>query len=139
MPRSEAKQNRSTDEVLRRGVIVVLVGGLVLFQGVNLVQALATGEPLRIVGGLIGFAFWAWLTWRLVILVRSEDVSEDPHYWGVGTIGFAVILLAALVVHLYRSLSGEDTTQSWIGFGIGCALTLTQALAWRRTARAERV
>lgn len=63
-----------------------------MFMVPRAVVGSVSGQTERAIGSAIALAFWAWPTWRSVLLLRQGDREQDPRYWFVSAAGYAVFL-----------------------------------------------
>ena len=64
--------------LLKRVVLGVVIGGFVGFQIPRFVDGLGSGDLSRQFSAAVGLAFWAWLSWRIVVLIRTRGAGENP-------------------------------------------------------------
>lgn len=83
----EASHDDQATSLPRRAVPVLLIGGFFVFTVRDAIAGLASGEPSRQIGAALGLGFYSWLTWRLIILIRSKDAHEDTRYWFISGVG----------------------------------------------------
>jgi hypothetical protein len=98
------------------------------------VVGLASGDTERAIGSAIALAFWAWLTWRSVLLLRQGDRAQDPRYWFVSAAGYAVFLVIYVGLVVWHSVTDGFEARSVPFTVILFGLTHVTWLARRRAA-----
>lgn len=136
-PSSPTQEDDPATRLLRRGGLVFLVGGFLVFMVPKAVVGLVSGDTERAIGSAIALAFWAWLTWRSVLLLRLGDRAQDPRYWFVSAAGYAAFLVLDVIWVVWHSVTDGFEARSGPFIVILFGLTLVTWLAGRKAA--ERV
>ena len=121
--------------LLKRIVLVFVIGGFVVFQVPRSFGGLSSGDLSRQLAAAVGLAFWAWLSWRVVVLVRTRDAERDPRYAyisGIGYAGFFVIYSALLA---WRWSRGELDARVLPFMALVLGLAVVSLAAGRRLSR----
>ena len=101
-----------TTSLLRRIGLVILVGGLGLIQVPRSVIGVMSGDPSRQVGAVVGLAFWAWLSWRLLVLLQRRASNQDPRYHFTTAAGYAVFALIYVAFEVADAFSSDFDVRS---------------------------
>jgi hypothetical protein len=121
--------------LLRRVGLVFLFGGFAVFQVPRAVIGLASGDPNRQIAAAVGLAFWAWLTWRLVISIKNRDASQDPRYWFTSATGYAVFFGIYLAFEVWDAVDGDFDARSAPFAVLVFGLAVVSLAAGRRVMR----
>lgn len=124
-----------TSRLLRTIALVVVVGGFLVFQVPEALLDLASGEVGRQIGGLLSLAFWGWLTWRLVELVRAGRPGPEAGYWLTSAVGFFAFFLVFAGFEVKDVADGDFDARSLPFTVIVLVVSLTSLLAYRRRTR----
>lgn len=122
---------------LGRAILVVLIAGFLVFDVPRAVVGLTSGEPDRQINAVVGLLFWAWLMWRLVVLIRKKEASRDPRYWYLSAGGFAVFAVLFLVSEMLDAVTGDFDARSVPFTVIVTGLAVLSAATGRRVARSS--
>jgi hypothetical protein len=129
---AERPSDDPASRLLSRSMLVLLIGGFAVFTVPRAGIGLASGEPDRQVAAVVGLAFWGWLTWRLVVLIKDNDVAKDGRYWLVSAAGFGVFALVYVVFEVIDATRGDFDARSVPFTIMVLGLAVTSASAGRR-------
>jgi hypothetical protein len=121
--------------LLKRIVLVFVIGGFVVFQIPRSFDGLVSGDLGRQLAAAVGLAFWAWLSWRLVVLVRTRGAGRDPRYSYTSGIGYAAFFLIYSGLLAWRWIHGELDARVLPFMALVLGLAVVSLAAGRRLSR----
>lgn len=122
--------------LLKRIVLVFVIGGFVVFQIPRSFDGLVSGDLSRQLAAAVGLAFWAWLSWRLVVLVRTRGAGQDPRYSYTSGIGYAAFFLIYSALLVWRwMVHGEFDARVLPFMALVLGLAVVSLAAGRRLSR----
>jgi hypothetical protein len=124
--------------LLRRIGVVFLIGGFFLIQVPRSVIGVASGDPSRQLGAVVGLAFWAWLSWRLLMLLRRRESGQDARYHFTSAAGYGVFGLIYVAFEVADAFSSDFDARSVPFTLIVVGLAVASFAAGRRVERDAR-
>ncbi len=123
--------------------MVFLVGGLLLVLVPQAVFDIVTGDDaVDRTGAAVRLSFFAWLTWRNVLLFRSPEVARTHAFWMATAAGFAVFAALAGAFFAWslttEKQDAQDMVQMTLTLSLLLGLFVSALSAGRRHGKLER-
>jgi hypothetical protein len=116
MRRMAADERSNEDDpataLLRRIGLVFLIGMFCLVFVPRTVAGVASGDPGRQIGAVIGLGLWAWVSWRMLVLLRRRESSHDPRYHFKSAAGYAAFALIYVSFEVADAFSSDFDARS---------------------------